>query len=90
MLGELLHLVYSRRRLPNPTYRIIQRAVLLGLPPVYARRGSHDLLGKSGHSVAWMVCTQIVIILGGVAFTLFEQVTILAAVSHNDAAAWLT
>jgi hypothetical protein len=44
---------------------------------------------KPGHSIGWIVFTQVLIAIGGSSFTCIQQVAVLAAGSHNDAAAML-
>ncbi|GFZ42312.1 Major facilitator iron-regulated transporter B [Saitozyma sp. JCM 24511] len=63
--------------------------VLLGVPLYTLGEGLMIYFRKPGDSVGWIVFTQILIALGGAAFTLVEQVAVLAAGSHNDSASIL-
>jgi MFS family permease len=63
--------------------------VIIGVPLYTLGAGLMIYFRKPGHSIGWIVFTQVLIAIGGSCFTLVEQVAVLAAGSHNDAAAML-
>jgi hypothetical protein len=60
-----------------------------GLPLYALGEGLMIHFRQPGHSVGWQAFCQILIAFGGSMFTIGEQVAVLAAASHNDAAAAL-
>jgi len=63
--------------------------LLIGVPLYTLGEGLMIYFRKPGHSVGWIVFTQILIALGGASFTCIQQVAVLSAGTHNDAAAML-
>ncbi|WOO79991.1 Siderophore iron transporter mirB [Vanrija pseudolonga] len=63
--------------------------VLVSVPIYTLGEGLMIYFRKPGHHIGWIVFTQVLISIGGSAFTLVEQVAVLAAGSHNDAAGML-
>lgn len=63
--------------------------VLVSVPIYTLGEGLMIYFRKPGNHIGWIVFTQVLISIGGSAFTLVEQVAVLAAGSHNDAAGML-
>lgn len=63
--------------------------LLISVPLYTLGEGLMIHFRKPGNSVGWIVFTQILIALGGASFTAIQQVAVLSAGSHNDAAAML-
>lgn len=63
--------------------------VLVSVPIYTLGEGLMIKFRQPDNHIGWIVFTQILISFGGSAFTLVEQVAVLAAGSHNDAAALL-
>ncbi|KAM0750275.1 MFS general substrate transporter [Meredithblackwellia eburnea MCA 4105] len=63
--------------------------VLVGVPMYTLGEGLMIYFRKPGNSIGYIVFTQVLIAIAGSSFTLIEQVGVLAAGSHNDAAALL-
>ena len=63
--------------------------VSIGVPLYTLGEGLMIYFRKPGHSVGWIVFTQILIAIGGSSFTIVQQVAVLAAGTHKDAAGML-
>lgn len=63
--------------------------LIAGMPLYALGEGLMIHFRRPGQPIGWMVFTQILIAFGGSMFTIGEQVAVLAASSHNDAAASL-
>lgn len=63
--------------------------LLIGVPLYTLGEGLMIYFRKPGTSIGWVVFCQILIALGGSSFTCIQQVAVLSAGSHNDAAAML-